>query len=144
MVNLAPCHLPNIDPTIHPELARPDAHVACDKCNMPDDEQLMLLCDACGTAYHTYCLIPPLDRVPPGEWVCPPCQKAGITVKIVMQTRAGRNTTTRNTDNLFPDAENKAKIQLARTYDGCLVPHKVCTKRGGIKFQYGTMVTPVF
>jgi hypothetical protein len=109
-------------------------------CNMPDDEHVMMLCDACGSAYHTYCLTPPLEKVPAGEWVCPSCQKAGISVREVLQTRAGRTATVkRNTDNLFPDAEKKAKIQLAKAFDGCLIPQKSATKRGGIKHQYGVL-----
>ena len=35
----------------------------------------MLLCDGanCGKAYHTLCLIPQLDAVPDGDWLCPDC-----------------------------------------------------------------------
>ena len=36
------------------------------------DEQL-LLCDGCDDSYHTFCLNPPLDKIPEGDWFCPTC-----------------------------------------------------------------------
>ena len=30
-------------------------------------------CDSCPTAYHTFCLDPPLQEIPNGEWRCPRC-----------------------------------------------------------------------
>ncbi|ESN91986.1 hypothetical protein HELRODRAFT_194466 [Helobdella robusta] len=45
----------------------------CEVCDGGDDEPLMLLCDGCDHAYHTYCLMPPLEKVPPGDWMCPRC-----------------------------------------------------------------------
>ena len=33
----------------------------------------MLLCDECDDPYHIYCLNPPLERIPTGEWRCPQC-----------------------------------------------------------------------
>lgn len=80
MTHCAPCHLPGIDPTIDPSLSMPDPHHPCEVCNYPDDSPLMILCDSCNAGYHTYCLDPPLDKVP-GEgipWQCPACLQAGI------------------------------------------------------------------
>jgi hypothetical protein len=88
LVNLAPCHLANIDPTIDVTLQRPDADLACDVCGHQDDEAEMLLCDECGTGWHCYCLVPPLLAVPDGEWVCPRCTAKGITVEAVQQRMA--------------------------------------------------------
>eukprot|EP00983_Pelagomonas_calceolata_P049146 1141367-Pelagomonas_calceolata.AAC.2 len=51
--NLAPCHLPDIDPTLDPSLARPDKDLACEVCALMDEEKKMLLCDGCGTGWHT-------------------------------------------------------------------------------------------
>ena len=69
--NLSPCHLPDIDATLRPDLARPLADQPCEVCNFPDDEDKMLLCDTCGDGYHLYCLQPPLLSVPTGNWICP-------------------------------------------------------------------------
>jgi hypothetical protein len=33
----------------------------------------MLLCDGCDNGFHTWCLDPALDKVPPGLWFCPTC-----------------------------------------------------------------------
>ena len=46
----------------------------CSVCERPDDESKMLVCD-CKSGYHTYCLSPPLDGVPEGDWHCPSCMK---------------------------------------------------------------------
>jgi hypothetical protein len=45
----------------------------CRKCRKKGDDSLMLLCDGCDTGYHTYCLEPPLDAIPEGEWYCTDC-----------------------------------------------------------------------
>lgn len=87
ITNCAPCHLTNIDPTVDHTLARPSASKACIICSFPDDEQVLLLCDACGEAYHTYCLEPKLDVVPLGVWICPPCIRAGRTEADVLEAQ---------------------------------------------------------
>lgn len=33
----------------------------------------LLCCDSCPSAYHLFCLTPPLKQVPDGEWQCPRC-----------------------------------------------------------------------
>uniref|UniRef100_A0A8C5NFI0 [histone H3]-trimethyl-L-lysine(4) demethylase n=1 Tax=Gouania willdenowi TaxID=441366 RepID=A0A8C5NFI0_GOUWI len=38
-----------------------------------DEEDRLLLCDGCDDSYHTFCLIPPLQDVPKGDWRCPKC-----------------------------------------------------------------------
>lgn len=48
----------------------------CMYCRESDNEEKLLLCDnrSCFKAAHTYCLRPPLRRVPRGEWFCPDCE----------------------------------------------------------------------
>lgn len=75
--NLAPCHLPNLDPTIRPLLAKPPADLPCEVCRFPDNEAEMLLCDLCNTGWHMGCLKPALTKVPEGDWYCPRCAKTG-------------------------------------------------------------------
>lgn len=43
----------------------------CEVCNSGEDEDVLLLCDGCDRAYHTYCL--GLMDVPPGSWFCDTC-----------------------------------------------------------------------
>lgn len=45
----------------------------CKVCGIDKDDDNVLLCDKCDSGYHTYCLNPPLARVPEGNWYCPPC-----------------------------------------------------------------------
>ena len=55
----------------------PDSEVCC-RCAIamwaPGNE--ILLCDGagCHSAYHLFCLRPPLGTVPEGEWLCPKCK----------------------------------------------------------------------
>ena len=35
----------------------------CHTCSRGDGEEYMLLCDGCDDAFHTYCLIPPLNDI---------------------------------------------------------------------------------
>ncbi|CAF0859220.1 unnamed protein product, partial [Didymodactylos carnosus] len=54
----------------------------CEGCGKTTDENLLLLCDDCDISYHTYCLQPPLDQVPKGNWKCQwcvRCLKCGST-----------------------------------------------------------------
>uniref|UniRef100_A0AAR2LPF8 [histone H3]-trimethyl-L-lysine(4) demethylase n=1 Tax=Pygocentrus nattereri TaxID=42514 RepID=A0AAR2LPF8_PYGNA len=45
----------------------------CMACGRGDEEDRLLLCDGCDDSYHTFCLIPPLQDVPKGDWRCPKC-----------------------------------------------------------------------
>eukprot|EP00029_Vermamoeba_vermiformis_P006235 TRINITY_DN2391_c0_g1_i1.p1 TRINITY_DN2391_c0_g1~~TRINITY_DN2391_c0_g1_i1.p1 ORF type:complete len:638 (+),score=120.75 TRINITY_DN2391_c0_g1_i1:22-1935(+) len=45
----------------------------CEKCTSSGIEDKLLFCDYCDKAYHTYCLDPPLDKLPDGEWICSEC-----------------------------------------------------------------------
>uniref|UniRef100_K3YP80 PHD-type domain-containing protein n=4 Tax=Setaria TaxID=4554 RepID=K3YP80_SETIT len=45
----------------------------CKVCGIDRDDESVLLCDNCDSEYHTYCLNPPLARIPLGNWYCPSC-----------------------------------------------------------------------
>ena len=45
----------------------------CEGCGKATDEGRLLLCDDCDISYHIYCLDPPLDQVPKGNWKCKWC-----------------------------------------------------------------------
>jgi hypothetical protein len=47
----------------------------CEGCGKATDEGRLLLCDDCDISYHIYCLNPPLDQVPKGNWKCKWCVK---------------------------------------------------------------------
>ena len=54
---------------------------ACFVCNLTDCEGgssqpsplTMLLCEKCNVGCHLQCHDPPIDAVPPGDWLCPRC-----------------------------------------------------------------------
>ena len=86
--NVAPCHLTDIDLTIDHTLARPDKNLACEVCSFLDEEEWMLLCDGCGTGWHTRCLTPKLTSIPRGDWLCPRCVSDGVTIADMRVVRA--------------------------------------------------------
>jgi transposase InsO family protein len=88
ITNLAPCHLPSIDPTIDPTLQRPPANWPCEVCRFPNKPGRMLLCDNCNTGWHLSCLNPPLRKVPDGAWLCPYCVSAGVSLAEVEKRQA--------------------------------------------------------
>ncbi|XP_072308663.1 lysine (K)-specific demethylase 5Ba isoform X2 [Eucyclogobius newberryi] len=45
----------------------------CLGCGQGNAEDRLLLCDGCDDSYHTFCLIPPLQEIPRGDWRCPKC-----------------------------------------------------------------------
>ncbi|KAM7193266.1 39S mitochondrial ribosomal protein L46 domain containing protein [Naviculisporaceae sp. PSN 640] len=51
-----------------------DVSVPCPVCQRADNEEILLLCDACDTPYHTHCI--GLEEVPEGHWYCMECVDA--------------------------------------------------------------------
>ncbi|KAL8436834.1 hypothetical protein ACSSS7_001419 [Eimeria intestinalis] len=45
----------------------------CESCFSNENEERMLICDACDRAFHMECLDPPVDEVPDGDWFCKGC-----------------------------------------------------------------------
>ncbi|EEC51708.1 predicted protein [Phaeodactylum tricornutum CCAP 1055/1] len=45
----------------------------CRVCGMDDNYSRLLLCEGCNGEYHTYCLTPPLEKVPVEDWYCDRC-----------------------------------------------------------------------
>ena len=136
VVNCAPCHLPNIDPTIDVSLCKPEQSLACELCRFMDEEDKMLLCDACGTGWHTTCLDPPLPAVPKGDWLCPRCVKDGVTLADVEAERARQNAKltspqapTRRLEPLFKDAATRRRVHEQSAYDGRVIAAN--SRKGG-------------
>lgn len=73
--NCAPCHLPNTDGTMDPNLGVISASLKCMLCDRAQGTATMILCDICSTGWHMRCLTPPLDQIPVGHWTCPRCQR---------------------------------------------------------------------
>jgi len=58
------------------ELVLPYTVMVCEECGSGEAEDRMILCDSCDRGFHTFCLDPPLDAVPSGEWFCASCAAA--------------------------------------------------------------------
>ncbi len=71
--NYAPCHLPNLDPTIITSTWIPSLDYPCQVCQRIDDANQMLLCNNCNGGYHLFYLKPELTQVLVSIWYCPSC-----------------------------------------------------------------------
>ncbi|EQC40933.1 hypothetical protein SDRG_01996 [Saprolegnia diclina VS20] len=50
--------------------------IGCEICHENNAHEQMLLCDNnCGHEYHLFCLNPPLEDIPEGDWFCPSCEQ---------------------------------------------------------------------
>jgi hypothetical protein len=47
---------------------------SCNTCGNKERDDENLMCDECEYCYHTFCLDPPLDTIPEGDWYCPECK----------------------------------------------------------------------
>jgi hypothetical protein len=88
--NLAPCFLPNLDPTIDPTLAHVSHNHFCEVCRFVNRPGEMLLCDNCNTGWHIDCFVPKLPAVHEGAWACPYCVAAGVEL-VELERRQAAN-----------------------------------------------------
>jgi hypothetical protein len=138
--SIAPCHLPHLDGTVDPELAMPPADLACEVCGFPDDDDVMLLCDNCNSGWHTYCLTPELEQLPPEKepWLCPNCIAANVTFKDlgdIQEVRARRRAlqpVQDRSDLLFRRGGTKPADKAAAKKAGMVV-HRKTTRKGGVE-----------
>jgi RNase H-like domain found in reverse transcriptase/Reverse transcriptase (RNA-dependent DNA polymerase)/Integrase core domain/Integrase zinc binding domain/PHD-finger/C-5 cytosine-specific DNA methylase len=98
----APCPIPNIEGTTHPDMLKPSRSKACERCGDHRKGSKMLLCDHCNAGWHTFCLQPPLAEVPEGAWVCPNCLDAGVTLESIEERQA----------RFFPGEVSRPNLEL--------------------------------
>ncbi|XP_010934762.1 lysine-specific demethylase JMJ17 [Elaeis guineensis] len=55
------------------EAAKEALDQICEQCKSGSHGEVMLLCDRCDKGWHVYCLSPPLESVPAGNWYCLDC-----------------------------------------------------------------------
>jgi hypothetical protein len=63
----------------------------CKVCGVDRDDNSVLLCDTCDAEYHFYCLNPPLERIPEGNWYCPSCVASKNVVQEVIKVTRRKN-----------------------------------------------------
>jgi len=71
--NCAPCHLPNLDPTIIMSIWIPPLDYPCQVCQRADDVDQMLLCNNCNGGYHLFYFKSKLIQVPANIWYYSSC-----------------------------------------------------------------------
>lgn len=90
----------------------------CEVCDDIKNDHLMLLCDYCDDAYHTYCLEPKLESVPEDDvWICPICLsdkhekefKEKVTLKKMENNRASTSSSSQ--------VKNKRQTVLEEHYE---------------------------
>ena len=73
--NCSPCHLPNIDGIVDPNLSMIPPSLKCMLCGRAQEAATMTLCNVFSTGWHMRCLTPPLDQIPSRQWICPRCKR---------------------------------------------------------------------
>jgi hypothetical protein len=66
--NCAPCHLPNLDPTMIMSTWTPSLDYPCQICQRIDDANQMLFCNNCNGGYHFFCFNLEFIQVPASIW----------------------------------------------------------------------------
>ncbi|KAJ9507809.1 hypothetical protein QJQ45_019277 [Haematococcus lacustris] len=135
--NLAPCHLPDIDPTIDHTLARPTADFPCSICKSPTDADRMLLCDGCGCGYHMFCLTPKLTFVPEGIWLCADCTNRGTTaLEVQRRTQAvATQPAATSLHEVFTTKPGRDRAAAAQRLHGRVVRHTGTGLWGVLRFK---------
>jgi len=83
----------------------------CRFCRKKRDPAKMLICDGCNRGHHMYCLKPPLESVPSGEWLCPECKaksKPKTPVKNNLVMRDPPKLTKMTTRSMDPGSNHRA------------------------------------
>ncbi|EEH44738.1 uncharacterized protein PADG_01027 [Paracoccidioides brasiliensis Pb18] len=76
----------DIDPSIVvDELDAESDSQPCPICGYDDNEDVLLLCDGCDVAIHTYCV--GLDAVPSGPWFCSQCETQRVILAVGSRPR---------------------------------------------------------
>lgn len=73
-----PANLPVLRTAVDP--LHPLDQGGCYICKNNEKQELILLCDGCEGEFHTFCIDPPLPKVPQGPWFCPSCKATGKDV----------------------------------------------------------------
>lgn len=130
-IHCSPCHLPVHIPEVSPLLDKPLANHHSESCQLISDEHVMLLCDSCNRGWHTYCLQPPLHKVPDGDWLCKNCTDAGVNLDTLRTQRAEfqniRDTRTAQRHGRLKNKNNTLPV-LSTGSTNCYAPTQSSTR----------------
>lgn len=104
----------------------------CKVCGIDRDDDSVLLCDACDSEYHTYCLNPPLARIPEGNWYCPSCVAGQCNVQdssnhIQVIHRHRRKRYQRENTRILLEALNQLAVMMEEKEYWDLTIEEVCS-----------------
>ena len=124
VINVAPCHLPNIDGRMDRMIEEDDYDLPCEICSFTDvtEEHMMLICDGCDTGWHMSCMKPALTEIPEKEWICPRCVGQGLTLSDLQPREKAPPRERRNSK--FASASQKKAIKEAKELDGVTIQAK--------------------
>lgn len=119
--------------------------ITCRKCGSADEDHALLLCDGdgCTAAFHTFCLTPPLKRVPTGKWFCAACaSKANVggrqrSAKVASsrQQVVPAAASTQQSSSAAPARKDKAAGTMTATEEHT-VDHIIAAQGQGRKRRY--------
>jgi transposase InsO family protein len=139
MEHCVPCTLPNLLGDTYAGLTRPPEDLPCQVCKDHRHWDLMIMCDNCDTGWHTFCLLPALDSVPEGDWLCPDCTTHGMTLERLAEKRERYKEDERSRPALeMPGRSRQAKAQaMAAEWHNTVVKHNHHGKPrfGRVRFQ---------
>ena len=125
-IHCAPCHLPNIDPTMDEHLPRPTKQHVCQVCLLPGRFGDMLLCDVCNSGYHYDCVnlpsCPGLDDPP---WFCQSCLLANPDPTPAPLPASPSDAMPARRQSLFRSTAQKQAFNTAQQFDGSQVYRKI-------------------
>ncbi|CAN1130418.1 PHD finger protein EHD3 [Linum perenne] len=87
----------------------------CRGCLTDKDDDKIVLCDACDSAYHIYCMKPPRTSIPRGRWFCRQCM-----VKL-QKVRRSKRSYEKHTDDrkmAFEEMNKRSKRKIEDVFDG--------------------------
>jgi len=137
----SPCHLAGIDGRLDGQLAEGDGSERCEKCGSPHWDDQMLMCEICFKGYHTFCLEPPLESVPEGDWICKECEARGETLEKIAKDRTAQDELPAVARRLFLTAAQKRHLAAAEGLHGRLCERRM-QRPGEVepRWMYGRVV----
>ena len=103
------------------EVADCDDDLPCGVCGKLGDDDRAILCEGCDGAFHTFCLDPPLEAIPDGDWFCSHCAapnlKSAAPKEIcgVKEKPSGDDENEMNAPNRSDDRSVNEKARTPRT-----------------------------
>ncbi|XP_064113052.1 E3 ubiquitin-protein ligase UHRF1-like [Macrobrachium nipponense] len=94
----------------------------CHECGGKDNPGKQLMCDECNSAFHIYCLNPPLEAIPDvEEWFCPLCKNDDTEI-----VKAGEKLKESKKKAKMASQTNKSNRDWGKGF-ACAGRQKVCT-----------------